>query len=103
MESEVNFCGNRIDADEIMTPSMENQVVVDWLEGIGGVRLVKFIGQEYARELEKISIFDLQETLGNQATMGTVLEKLESEEKVRLNRTVIGATEDTAPRWNRKN
>ena len=47
---------------------MQNQLVMDWIEAIGGIKLVKYIGQEYANDLEKISIFGLQETIGNQHT-----------------------------------
>ena len=64
VESEITFRGRPLTQDEEITLSLENQVVVDWLEGIGGVKLVRYIGQEYAKELEKAAIHDLQETIG---------------------------------------
>ena len=66
---------------------MENQVVVDWLEGIGGVKLIKYIGQEYAKELEKTAIHDLQETIGQQEVMKSIIDRMETEEVAKLNRS----------------
>ena len=74
-ESGITYRGRILDNDEEITPSVKNQVVVDWLEAIGGIKLVKFVGQEYAKELKKTSIYDLQETLGNQEVMKSILEK----------------------------
>ena len=51
--------------------------------------MVKFVGQEYAKELEKTSIYDLQETLGNQEVMKSILEKMNSEEVAKMNRTLV--------------
>ena len=42
VDSGVSFNGARLTEDEEITPSLENQVVVDWLESIGGIKLVKF-------------------------------------------------------------
>jgi hypothetical protein len=69
-----------------------NQVVVDWLESIGGIKLVKFIGQEYAKELENISLFDLQESMGQQESMQAIIDKMESEEEAKLGRAEVKAT-----------
>ena len=49
-DSGITFNGMALTEDETITPSMENQVVVDWLEGIAGTKLIKYIGQEYAKE-----------------------------------------------------
>ena len=65
---------------------MENQVVADWLEAIGGLKLVKFIGQQYAKELETCSLYDLQGTLGQQDVMQAIIEKMNTEEMASLNR-----------------
>ena len=89
-ESGVTFRGVILTQDEAITPMMENTVVTDWLEAIGGIKLVKYIGQEYAKELEKMSIFDLQETIGQQETMKSILDRMESEEVVKLNRAQAG-------------
>ena len=86
VQSGVTFNGRAVTRDEEITPSMENQVVADWLESIGGVKLIKYIGQEYAKELEKTSLYDLQEAIGQQETMKTIIDRMESEEVVKLNR-----------------
>ena len=88
----ITFDGKPIAVDEDITPSMENQVVADWLESIGGIRLVKYIGQEYSKELEKMSLFDLQESLGNQETMRTMLDRMNMEETAKLNRAEVADT-----------
>ena len=72
--------------DEELTPALESQIVADWLESIGGVRLIKFVFQEYSRELESCTIFDLQEMLGKKENMTAILEKMEIEEVSKLNR-----------------
>ena len=87
VESGITFRGRRLDQDAEITPSMENQVVVDWLEGIGGVKLVKYIGQEYAKELEKTAIHDLQETIGQQEVMKSIIDRMETKDVAKLNRT----------------
>merc|ERR1712240_486987 len=86
VESGITFRGRALTQDEEITPSLENQVVVDWLEGIGGVKLVKYIGQEYAKELEKTAIHDLQETIGQQEVMKSIIDRMETEEVAKLNR-----------------
>ena len=87
VESGITFGGRRLTQDEEITPSLENQVVVDSLEGIGGVKLVKYIGQEYGKELEKAAIYDLQETIGQQEVMKSIIDRMETEEVVKLNRS----------------
>ena len=90
-DSGVTFNGKALDEDETITPSMENQVVVDWLEGIAGIKLVKYIGQEYAKELEKTSIFDLQETIGQQDVMRSIIDRIETHEVAKMNKAQAGA------------
>ena len=48
-DSGVKFNGEPLNQDEEITPSLENQVVVDWLESIGGIKLIKFIGNKYSK------------------------------------------------------
>ena len=90
-DSDVTFNGQKIQDDEEITPSLENQVVVDWLESIGGIKLIKFIGHEYAKELETVSLFDLQESMGQQDCMQAIIDKMESEEEARASRAQVKA------------
>jgi hypothetical protein len=85
-ESGIKFNGKPLDADETITPSMENQVVADWLESIGGLKLVKYVGQQYAKELETCSLYDLQETLGQQDIMQATMDRMNDNELATLNR-----------------
>ena len=84
--SAVSFNGKKISEDEELTPALECQIVADWLESIGGVKLLKFIFQEYSRDLESCTLYDLQETLGQKDTMMAILEKMDIEETGKLNR-----------------
>jgi len=58
----ITFQGKRITVDEILTPSMQNSIVVDWLAGIDE-DLVDEVEQYYARDLENVSLVDMQETI----------------------------------------
>ena len=56
------FQGKQITADEVMSPSIQNSIVVDWLAGIDE-DLVEEVEQYYARDLENVSMVDMQETI----------------------------------------
>ena len=85
-DSEITFEGGKVKEDEELTPSLECQIVADWLESIGGLKLIKFVAQEYSKELESCTIYDLQETLGQKETMSTLLDKMDLEETGKLNK-----------------
>ena len=80
VDSGIKFDGKALEKDEELTPSVECQIVVDWLESIGGAKLVRFVGKEYAKELESNSLFDLQERLGQQDNMQALLDRLDIED-----------------------
>ena len=65
-DSSVTFDGLKVNQEKEIIPSLENQVAADWLDSIGGIKLIKFVGQEHAKDLEETSLFDLQEVLGQQ-------------------------------------
>lgn len=58
----ITFQGKKITTDEILTPSIQNSIVVDWLAGIDE-DLVEEVEQYYARDLENVSLVDMQETI----------------------------------------
>ena len=58
----ITFQGKKITADEVLTPSIRNSIVVDWLAGIDE-DLVEEVEQYYARDLETVSLVDMQETI----------------------------------------
>ena len=84
-DSEVKFEGKKVSEDEELTQALECQIVADWLESIGGVKLIKFVFQEYSKELDSCTLYDLQETLGQKETMTTILDRIELEETGKLN------------------
>ena len=59
---DVTCQGKKITANEVMTPSIQNSIVVDWLAGIDE-DLVEEVEQYYARDLENVSLVDMQETI----------------------------------------
>ena len=85
-ESEIKFEGAALTEDEELTPALECQIVADWLESIGGVKLIKYVAQEYSKDLETCTLYDLQETLGQKETMTTLLDKMDVEETGKLNK-----------------
>ena len=58
------------------------------MDSIGGIKLIKFVGQEHAKDLEETSLFDLQEVLGQQE-MQAMIDRMKNE--VKLGRTKIKA------------
>ena len=61
-----------------MSPSIQNSIVVDWLAGIDE-DLVEEVEQYYARDLENVSLVDMQETIaqGLPALLGKIKTKKE--------------------------
>ena len=46
--------------NEDMTPAVKSLVVLDWLDAIGGPRLVEHVHRAYAKELETCILSSLQ-------------------------------------------
>ena len=57
--SGITYKGAEVLTDEKMTPALECEVVLDWMEGIEE-RLPQFIEQKYAIELQTVTLRDLQ-------------------------------------------
>ena len=45
-ESGITFRGRTLEVDEAVTPSLEKQGVVNWLEVLGGIKLVEYIRED---------------------------------------------------------
>ena len=52
--------GQIINVNEDMTPAIKSIVVLDWLDAIGGPRLVEHVHRVYAKELETCTLSSLQ-------------------------------------------
>jgi hypothetical protein len=53
------FSRSSLEEGVVMTIVMENQTIVDWLEAVGGMKLVKYIRQVFTDELKIDPILDL--------------------------------------------
>ena len=58
-DSGVKFKGVVIETDEKVSPTINCEIVMDWLEGIDE-RLPELIEQKYALELQSVTLYDLQ-------------------------------------------
>ena len=48
----ITFHGDLPDEDEDLTPTLESDVVMDWLEALGGKKLVEHIFRAFTKKLE---------------------------------------------------
>ena len=46
-------------------PTLESDVVLDWLESLGGTKLVEHIFRVFAKELESESLADLRQRISD--------------------------------------
>ena len=74
--SEIKFNGEVLAQDEVLTPCLESDIVLDWLQAIGGVPLVDHVFRVFSKELEKTSLSDLQERISD--TLATLITESET-------------------------
>ena len=63
--SAIKFDGKALTEDEELTPCIEADIIVDWLQAIGGQPLLELVFRVYAKELEAASLADLQERISD--------------------------------------
>ena len=73
------FLGKKVTQDEVMSPSIQNSIVVDWLAGIDE-DLVEEVEQYYARDLENVSLVDMQETIAQ--GLPALLSKIKTKKEI---------------------
>jgi len=56
----VTFHGKIPEHDEQLTPALESDIVMDWLEAIGGVELLEHVFRVFSKDLEKETLADLR-------------------------------------------
>ena len=61
--SNIQFNGAAVTEDEELTPCIEADVTMDWLHAIGGAPLVQHVFRVYNKELDTVSLADLQERI----------------------------------------
>ena len=66
--SAIKFNGAVLAEDEELTPCLEADVIIDWLDSIGGAPLVEHVFRAYSKELEASSLADLQERIAENLT-----------------------------------
>ena len=76
---QVSFKGEKVAKDESLSPSMENSVVIDWLAAIDG-DLIDEVEQQYARDLESVSLVDLQEIISQ--SLPSLLNKIKTKKDI---------------------
>ena len=59
----VSFQGDLPPNDEDLSPTLESDIVVDWLDSMGGQKLVDHVFRAFSKELETESLADLRQRL----------------------------------------
>ena len=81
----VNFHGSVPNEDEDLTPTLESDIVLDWLDSLGGTKLVEHTFRVFAKELETESLADLRQRISdNLANLMT-----EADQQAELNRAFV--------------
>lgn len=63
VNSKITIGGTALTEDEEPTPALDNIVMLDWLEAVGGTQLIEQVYRFYATNLKKIALVDLQERI----------------------------------------
>ena len=61
----MSFQGQIPEQDEELSPTLECDVVADWLEALGGPELLEHIFQTFAKDLERESLADLRQRISD--------------------------------------
>ena len=81
----ISFHGNLPTEDEELSPTLESDIVMDWLEAIGGIKLVEHVFRIFSKELESETLADLRQQISDNLT--NLMN--ESEQQADLNRAFI--------------
>ena len=82
---QIKFNGIVPQEDEELSPTMESDVVLDWLEALGGQKLVEHIFRVYSKDLESESLADMRQTVSE--NLSNLL--AEADQQVEFNRTFV--------------
>ena len=61
----VAFKGKIPDEDEDLTPTLESDVILDWLDALGGSKLVHHVFRVFSKELEAESLANLRQAISD--------------------------------------
>ena len=74
--SDIAFKGKKPAADEELSPCLESDIVSDWIEAIGGMPLLEHVFRVHSKDLEAVTLADLQERIA--ANLDTLLVEAET-------------------------
>ena len=80
--------------DEDLTPTIESDIVLDWMEAVGGSKLVNNVFKTFAKELETESLADLRQRISDNITSLNDSEN----DQVELARTYVSPPRSTKTR-----
>ena len=81
----IKFNGSCPAEDEELSPTLESDVVLDWLEAVGGKKLVEHVFRVFSKELESDTLADLRQSISD--NLSSLLS--ESEQQAELNRAFV--------------
>ena len=81
----VTFQGSLPTSDEELSPTLESDVVLDWLDILGGAKLVEHIFRVFSKELETESLSDLRQRISE----NLVNLRSEADQQAELNRALV--------------
>ena len=89
----ISFKGRIPIEDEDLTPTLESDIVVDWMEAIGGSKLVDNVFKTFAKELETESLADIRQRISNNITSLNASEK----DQIELARSYVSSPRNSKP------
>ena len=90
----ISFKGRIPIEDEDLTPTLESDIVVDWMEAIGGSKLVDNVFKTFAKELETESLADIRQRISDNITSLNASEN----DQIELARTYVSSPRNSKPR-----
>ena len=78
----IKYDGEIPQIDEDLTPTLESDIVLDWLDALGGQKFVDHVFRVFSKELETDSLPDLRQTVSE--NLNNLL--AESAQQAELNR-----------------
>ena len=96
----VTYKGKTVTANEKMSCAIECGIVIDWLEAIDE-RLVEYIGRVYSRDLQSITLYDLQETIAD--NLDELLTEIKNTENLKSYKTGVKEEKEEDPVHTRAN
>ena len=81
----VTFRGNIPTTDEDLTPTLESDIVLDWLHALGGSKLIDQVFRTFSKELETETLSDIRQRISD--CLPSLI--TESELQAELKRTLI--------------